>query len=240
MTIIFPTFLLLLTALINVYAQKAVEDALDAHRRSGKPFPKAQPPPNVAEDYNLQDILLVASVDGKFHALSRKTGQALWSMSSAAGNNGTELASLAPLVQTVHKDVDPDLVDDPSEGNTHIHETYIIEPQSGDIYVSNSPGGPLVRFPLSVAALVDLSPFSLSDTDERMFVGRKETTLMLLELETGKIKLTLNSKCPVVEETTNSSIDLDELENSELPISAPTEIYIGRTGMLRSLSSRCL
>jgi len=49
-----------------------------------------------------------------------------------------------------------------------------------------------------------------------------------LELETGRIKATLNAECPFIPE--DAKIDLDEPEGSKPPISAPTGVYIGRTG----------
>jgi serine/threonine-protein kinase/endoribonuclease IRE1 len=98
-------------------------------------------------------------------------------------------ASLAPLVRTPHTP----FVDEDSDD----HETYIIEPQSGEIYVLSDPASPLQRFPFSVQELVDMSPFTSSNGEQtRVFVGRKETSLLLIELETGRIKATLNSECP--------------------------------------------
>ena len=60
-----------------------------------------------------------------------------------------------------------------------------------------TPDSPLQRLPFSMPQLVDMSPFSFSaDDDGRVFVGRKETSLLLIELETGRVKATLNSECP--------------------------------------------
>ena len=177
------------------------------------------------QDFELLDIVLVATVDGKFHALSRSLGYTLWSMGPSPSASGSLAvpSSLAPLVRTKHIDYDPDEIDD-----TTPQETYIIEPQSGDIYVSTKPGAPLQRFPFSMAELVDLSPFSApTDDAKRVFIGRKETSLILLELETGKIKATLNSECPPYED---KSIDLDELEEDDTTRPSTTEVFIGRTG----------
>ncbi|KAF9483305.1 hypothetical protein BDN70DRAFT_891865 [Pholiota conissans] len=188
--------------------------------------------PDIVNDYELLDTVLVASIDGKFHALNRTSGQTLWSMSSFATTTSVSApSSLAPLVRTTHPERDPDLIDDsddPAEGGS---ETYIIEPQSGDIYMLTSPSAPLQRFPFSMAELVDISPFtSVGDFDTKVFVGRKETSLLVIELETGKIKATLNAECPFVpEEYVDLPIDLDELEGIKPPVSAPTEVYIGRT-----------
>jgi serine/threonine-protein kinase/endoribonuclease IRE1 len=139
-------------------------------------------------------------------------------------------SSLAPLVRTHHIDQDPDLTDD----NAY-QETYIIEPQSGDIYVMATPSSPLQRFPFSMSELVDMSPFSFSAADDhRVFVGRKETSLLVVELETGNIKATIDSACPwdpFEDLREDDEVDLDELEGSKPPMSKPTEVFIGRTGM---------
>lgn len=189
--------------------------------------------PDLTNDLDLLDIVLVASVDGKFHALNRSSGNILWSMSSFATSTSISAPSaLGPLVRTNHADHDPELTDDTSQ-----QELYIIEPQSGDIYVMATPTSPLQRFPFSMAELVDMSPFTFSgDEGRRVFVGRKETSLLLIELETGKVKATLNSECPWDPFEDNhdedAELDLDELEGSKPPMSTPTEVFIGRTGQL--------
>ena len=191
----------------------------------------ARPTPDLStKDYDLLDIILVASVDGKFHALNRTSGATLWSMSSFATTTSVSApSSLAPLVRTQHVEQTDDVNDTPLE-------TYIIEPQSGDIYVMSTPSSPLQRFPFSMSELVEISPFTSEiehEQGERYFIGRKETSLILMELETGKIKATLNAECPFIpdfDDEVSEDVDLDELEGSKPLTSAPTEIYIGRTG----------
>ncbi|KAJ7326429.1 hypothetical protein DFH08DRAFT_816747 [Mycena albidolilacea] len=196
-----------------------------------EPAKRETPTPDQLGDSELLDIVLVASVDGKFHALNRTTGHTLWSMSSFSSSSTTVSppSSLAPLVRTRHIDQDPDLTDD----NAY-QETYIIEPQSGDIYVMATPTSPLQRFPFSMSELVDMSPFSFSAAadDHRVFVGRKETSLLVVELETGNIKATIDSACPwdpFEDLREDDEVDLDELEGSKPPMSKPTEVFIGRT-----------
>ncbi|TFY57369.1 hypothetical protein EVJ58_g7053, partial [Rhodofomes roseus] len=181
---------------------------------------------------DLLEIVLVASVDGRLHALNRTSGDFIWSMKTASG---TEPATLGPLVRTKHPEIDPDLTDDDS-----VHrEVYLVEPQSGDIYIMSTPDGPLQRLPFSMPQLVDMSPFSFpSDDDRRMFIGRKETSLLLVELETGRVR-TMNHECPWdpfqdLAEPAEFGLDLDDLEGAEPPkrASRPTEVFIGRTGEL--------
>ncbi|OCH94596.1 hypothetical protein OBBRIDRAFT_747261 [Obba rivulosa] len=194
------------------------------------------------EELDLLDIVLMASVDGKLHAHNRTSGAPLWSMTSSPG---AEPAALGPLVRTQHAEVDPDLADDDS-----IHqEVYVIEPQSGDIYVMSSPDSPLQRLPFSVPQLVDMSPFSFAgEGDKRLFVGRKETSLLLIELETGRVKATLNpDECPWdpfedLVDTQAHDLDLDELDGTKppKPTLKPTEVFIGRTDYHLSIHSRPL
>lgn len=188
--------------------------------------------PALAVDLDLLDVVLVASVDGKFHALNRTSGNILWSMTSSPSSTSISApATLGPLIRTNHVEYDPDLTDE----NTN-QELYIVEPQSGDIYVLATPTSPLQRFPFSMSELVDLSPFTFSGSeDRRVFVGRKETSLLLIELETGKVKA--NSECPPWTPSDghneeNAEVDLDELDGSGPQTSAPTEVFIGRTGEL--------
>lgn len=184
------------------------------------------------EPLDLLDIVLVASVDGSLHALNRSSGDALWSIASSA--SGDTPSTLGALVRTKHPDPDPDAEGD--EGQ----EVYVIEPQSGDIYVMATPDSPLQRLPLSMPQLVEMSPYSMSGEDSmKFFVGKKETFLLLVELETGNIKATIdpNSECPwdpfedFSRQGDEDELDLDELESSKSSRAntSPT-VFIGRTG----------
>lgn len=149
-------------------------------------------------------------------------------MSAAASDTPS---SLAPLVRTKHATIDYDLTDD---DDTH-QELYIIEPQTGDIYVMATPTSPLQPLSLSMSQLVELSPFKFDrEDDERVFVGKKETSLLSIELETGKVK-TINAECPwnpFEDLTQKDQIDLDALEDhlSGNDESVLREVFVGRTG----------
>ncbi|KAJ7094035.1 hypothetical protein B0H15DRAFT_776404 [Mycena belliarum] len=218
----------LFTLLLACHAEIINMRTSNVHSLSGPTSKRDGPSSDPLGDSELLDIVLVASVDGKFHALNRTTGRSLWSMGSYAlsGTGVTQPSALAPLVRTSHIDQDPDLTDD----NAY-QETYIIEPQSGDIYVMATPSSPLQRFPFSMSELVDMSPFSFSAADDhRVFVGRKETSLLVVELETGNIKATIDSECPWDPfEDLHEELDLDELDGTKPAVSKPTEVFIGRT-----------
>nr|GAT45366.1 predicted protein [Mycena chlorophos] len=122
------------------------------------------------EGSDLLGVVLVASVDGTFHLLKRATGRLRRSIAS-------DDRSLSPLVNTSQ----------PSNSDLENTSQYIIEPQSGDIYVLALPlkTSPLRRFPYSMPQLVDMSPFTFEDL---LFVGEKETFEITIDLDTGNFK----------------------------------------------------
>lgn len=191
----------------------------------------ARPATNVDNELELLDIVLVASVDGTLHALNRTSGNSLWSMSSPV--SGTIPSSLGPLVRTQHPEPEP--------GEEDTLEVYVIEPQSGEIYVMPTPDSPLQRLPFSMPQLVEMSPYSIFGEDSmKLFVGKKETSLLLVELETGRVKATVDphSECPwdpfedISRQAEEDDLDLDELEGSKPARrnQPATEVFIGRTG----------
>ena len=133
--------------------------------------------------------------------------------------NSSHVLTCLNKVRGVAKSVTSNLTTQPEEG------TYITEPQSGAIFIMTNPSSALKNFPLTVTELVDISLFSFSgDEGHRMFVGRKETSLLLIELGTGKIKATMNTECPW-DPFDDEDVDLDELEGSK---PSPSEVFIGR------------
>ncbi|KAJ7798724.1 hypothetical protein B0H14DRAFT_3543971 [Mycena olivaceomarginata] len=112
---------------------------------------RKQPDP-LADHSELLDIVLLASVDGKFPCPQPHHGP-------------YSLVHVVVLLLLEHGCF--------AAGP---HETYIIEPQSGDIYVlvpPHSRSAPLQRFPFATA------------DDHHVFVGRKATSEVVVELETG-------------------------------------------------------
>lgn len=230
--IFFCFFSLFLLTVAVAHSVALHHDVLDTRRprsrSSARAWTRAASKHDDADDIKLLDIVLVASIDGSFHAVNRTSGQRLWSMSAASSDIPS---SLAPLVRTKHATIDYDLTDD---DDPH-QELYIIEPQTGDIYLMATPTSPLQPLSISMSQLVELSPFKFDrEDDERVFVGKKETLLLSIELETGKVK-TINAECPwnpFEDLTQKNEIDLDELEDY-LPRSdksVPTEVFVGRTG----------
>lgn len=205
--------------------------------------------PTTQDDLRLDDILLTASVDGQFHALNRTNGQIKWSMSNEIQGSGTR-SLIHPMVRSDHTLPGNHL----DEGD----ETYVIEPQSGEIFVlppMASIDTPLERLPFTVPQLVDMSPFRfvVGDDDQRIFNGRKETSLITLNIDTGQLVSVFNAdNCAWDEADSDEAVihdgEFDDDEVHRRPRSNPArEVNIGRTdyhvsvyirggGMIQSLS----
>ncbi|KAJ7177974.1 hypothetical protein C8R46DRAFT_667940 [Mycena filopes] len=196
----------------------------------------AQSPVDVLRDSELLDIVLVASVDGDFHVLNRSTGHVqrsrwleLLSDDVTSAVHGQVPAFTAPLVPLV----DTGCADSAGE------EIYIIEPQSGAIYTMPAIGGsgsPLQRFPFSVPELVEMSPFSFNPTDSatgnKIFVGRKETRVLGVDTQTGKVRSVTDEEAGTIHAQANDGFwSAQEVldANPEQKTRKLTEVFVGRT-----------
>lgn len=207
---------------------------LAVHRPSGV---FGDPRAETIEGLALTDIVLTASIDGKFHALNRTNGQLKWSMRDVPSSPDS-YPLLHELVRTdhgsrdIHDDVDSD-------------DTYIIEPQSGEIFVmppGSSANAPLERLPFTIPQLVEMSPFRFVGDDQRMFLGRKETSIITLDLDTGNVISIYADRCMWDEANATTAVDAHDLaelydgfDDSESGRfrsngrSQRREIHIGRT-----------
>ncbi|KAG8686099.1 bifunctional endoribonuclease/protein kinase ire1, partial [Ceratobasidium sp. 423] len=198
-------------------AKRPTSNSLWRKGRERVPMPHSVPGPNTAgQDIRLLDIVLAASVDGHFHALNRTTGELIWSMAD-------DLAYRPPLV------VDSELDED--------EETYVIEPQTGEVFVLHPDDAPVERLGYTIPQLVELSPFKQPGDDDRVFYGSKTTSLISIDLLTGRILGVYGERCAWDDNDSaeDSPVDvnamLDDLDGTqELPQKQrPIEVVIGRT-----------
>ncbi|KAH9454485.1 hypothetical protein Pst134EB_014565 [Puccinia striiformis f. sp. tritici] len=142
------------------------------------------------QTFQLSPILLVSTLDGQLHALDRQTG--IWNWTLNDPNHTTNiLLDHSGLVDS------PCLTYDQPQSNQD-HELYAIEPQNdGDLYVfvkSSTRPSRLEKLPLSVSQLVNLSPFTFPGDSSKMFIGKKESHLIAIDLKTGSVVNSLHSK----------------------------------------------
>ncbi|KAG8950158.1 bifunctional endoribonuclease/protein kinase ire1 [Tulasnella sp. 424] len=183
-----------------------------------------------ADELKLMDVVLLASVDGRFHALNRTTGRMLWSMDEPIANPQVAVTDLKELVLSQHgglRTTDEFSLDDFDDEPT-ITETYIIEPQSGAIFVSpvdSKCGDPLQKLPFTMQQLVDMSPFRI---DHRIFVGKKRTSRITLVLGSGELVEVLDPEQPTRKRSFQSKDEdlLDELDHGALVHIERTEYHV--------------
>jgi serine/threonine-protein kinase/endoribonuclease IRE1 len=123
-------------------------------------------------------------------------------------------------------------------------EVYVIEPHSqGDIYVytRDGAGGSLEKLPLSMQELVALSPFTFPSDASRMFVGRKESKLVGVDLRTGRLVGVFGSGSGWCEwdEAREGRVKTEEECDEEISRRPEDLLYMARTGeSIESYSSR--
>ncbi|KAG9236259.1 hypothetical protein BJ875DRAFT_372469 [Amylocarpus encephaloides] len=131
------------------------------------------------EDWEVEDFVLLATVDGKLHARDRKTGKERW-----------ELSYERPMVETtyyrrnrssVEEDFEPIPIDD---------FLWIVEPsRDGSLYIYR-PGGAdpgLVHTGLTMKKLVEeMAPYGNEDPPV-MYTGEKKTDMITVDANTGKV-----------------------------------------------------
>ncbi|PKY06066.1 hypothetical protein P168DRAFT_280913 [Aspergillus campestris IBT 28561] len=128
------------------------------------------------QDWEVEDFVLLATVDGSIHARDRKTGASRWAL---------EVPS-SPAVESIyHRQKNQSSFDRTQPEDDFI---WIVEPsQGGSLYIySPGPDAGLQKLGLSVKDLVDQTPYSGTDPAVT-YTARKETTLYTVDARTGAI-----------------------------------------------------
>ncbi|KAI4241913.1 MAG: hypothetical protein L6R40_004312 [Gallowayella cf. fulva] len=127
------------------------------------------------QDWEVEDFILLATVDGSIHARDRKTGKARW-----------ELQVDKPMVETIYHPKNDSLLD---PAQSELDFLWIVEPsKDGDIYLYNQGrNGGLQRLHMTVKQLVeDHSPYESVDPAV-VYNAEKKTRLYTVDAATGSI-----------------------------------------------------
>ena len=152
------------------------------HSRQNKPSSIASSglaSPQIArslEDWEVEDFVLLATVDGDLYASDRKTGKQRWHLE-------VEL----PMVETKHYRTNNSVLDD--DYSPVDHYIWAVEPnRDGGLYVwiPDSDVG-VVRTGFTMKRLVEeLAPYADEDPPV-VYTGDKKTTMITLDAATGRI-----------------------------------------------------
>ena len=170
-------------------AVRAVQSARGSGKSAGLSTPLHA---RSLQDWEVEDFVLLATVDGSIHARDRKSGAAKWSLEVDK-----------PMVETVYHTQNKS----EHEGRKPEYDfLWIVEPsQDGDIYIYNQGGlGGLQKLHLTIKQLVsDMSPYESADPAV-VYNGEKKTKLYTVDAMTGTISkvfgsggsLTKEPRCP--------------------------------------------
>jgi serine/threonine-protein kinase/endoribonuclease IRE1 len=131
------------------------------------------------KDWDVEDFVLLATVDGTLHARERKKGVKKWDL---------KLGGLEPMVQTTYYRRNRSSVEEDFETIPIDNYLWAIEPsRDGSIYIYQ-PGGPspgLVNTGLTMKKLVEVMSPHWTEDPPVMYTGEKKTTMMTVDAETG-------------------------------------------------------
>ena len=134
------------------------------------------------QDWEVEDFILLATVDGSIHARDRNTGQERWALEVDR-----------PMVETIYHRKNRSEIDDYKAEDEFL---WIVEPsKDGDIYIYNQGRNPGLQRPrLTVKKLAeDFSPFAGEDPAV-VYTTEKKTTLFTVDAATGTITKTFSSR----------------------------------------------
>lgn len=120
------------------------------------------------DDWEVEDFTLLATLEGKVHAVDRITGATKWTMNY----QGRELH--APMIETIHHNQD--------------FYRFIVEPsQDGNLYIQHKdPSLGIQRVDFTVKALAESTP-QLSDEPPLVYTARQDSALYTIDADTGNV-----------------------------------------------------
>ncbi|KZF26835.1 hypothetical protein L228DRAFT_243362 [Xylona heveae TC161] len=154
-------------------------------RQSGKSATLSRPPALLnarsLQDWEVEDFVLLATVDGTIHARDRRTGAPRWALEVDRS-----------MVETAyHRRNKTDKIEPRPEDNL----LWIVEPsQDGSIYIyTPGPNPSLQKLELTVKKLVEeLSPYA-GDDPRVVYTAEKRTTLYTVDAANGRVLKTFSS-----------------------------------------------
>ncbi|PYH97332.1 kinase-like protein [Aspergillus ellipticus CBS 707.79] len=159
------------------------------------------------QDWEVEDFVLLATVDGSIHARDRKTGTARWALEVPG----------SPMVESIYHRANRSSFDRPQPEDDFL---WIVEPsQGGSLYIySSGQDAGLQKLGLTVKELVDETPYSGTDPAVT-YTARKETTLYTVDARMGSILRVFSSRGPILSGQECRKVDGlgDDMDDCETP-----------------------
>lgn len=169
-------------------------------------------------DWEVEDFVLLATVDGDLYASDRKTGKELW-----------HLEVDQPMVETKHFRVNNSVLDE--DYSPVDHYIWAVEPsQDGGVFVwIPDSGAGLVRTDFTMKRLVEeLAPYAPQEDPAVVYTGDKKTTMVTLDAATGRVLKWFGSSGSHINEV-DSCLQPNTFEGQDEECSTIGTITLGRT-----------
>jgi serine/threonine-protein kinase/endoribonuclease IRE1 len=127
------------------------------------------------QDWEVEDFILLATVDGTIHARDRKTGEARWALEADK-----------PMVETTYHRANQSVG---KESHAEDDFLWIVEPsRDGSLYIYHSGPNPgIQKLEMTVKKLVEeLSPYA-GDDPAVVYTAEKKSTLYTVDARSGKV-----------------------------------------------------
>ncbi|ETI26978.1 hypothetical protein G647_10077 [Cladophialophora carrionii CBS 160.54] len=137
----------------------------------------ALPSARLLQDWEVENIVLLATIDGTIHARDRKTGNERWSLGIPN----------SPMIETIHHHVNRSDLD--YDGSQYEDDyMFIVEPsRDGNLYVQHrDPRIGLQRLGVTVKSLAAQTP-QFVDNPPIVTISSQETTAYIVDAATGNI-----------------------------------------------------
>ena len=195
---------------IATLAPAGIDHAVRAPSARGSGKSAGLSSPHIArslQDWEVEDFILLATVDGSIHARDRRTGAPRWALEVDK-----------PMVETIYHRENRSSVDELRPEDEFL---WIVEPsKDGDIYIYNQGrNGGLQRLRLTVKKLVeDLAPYAGEDPAV-VYTADKKTTLYTVDAASGQITKVFSNRGSSLSDNNScrrvSGLEIENLEEEE-------------------------
>ena len=172
------------------------------------------------EDWEVEDFVLLATIDGRLWARDRKTGKERW-----------HLEVENAMVETNHFRHNRSTVDEGYDSNSIDDYLWIVEPsRDGALYIyrHTGPNRGLVNTGLTIKNLVEESPFKNADPPV-IYTGRKNTSMITVDAKTGNVLSWFGSDGGAVNQPENCPIPTGLIDADSGACSSNATLVLGRT-----------
>ena len=177
------------------------------------------------QDWDVEDVVLLATVDGKIYARDRRTGAHRW-----------ELEADRPIVETIYHPRNKSI-----DGSTPVTDEFlwIVEPsQEGALYGYN-PGNAMGVQPLgmTIKQLHELTPFVNEEHPPVRYLVDRKTQLYTIDISTGNVVKVFNTEgVTLVDDSSCRRVSgFESFEDDECRVTGT--LHLGRTEYTVQVSS---